>query len=153
MENLWSPDCWCEGILTTSSFVLCTKAMATSAWLMMNSTASGPRAHQNSYQGVSHMTMFFIFSQGWLEPKALTRIHRNSKVEPLRIVLDHNSTWMGNLPSTWFPVHPIVVRVFRWTGWIYLTNHVGTRDLPLRGDRCQPACLHPFKVFIFERRQ
>ena len=28
----------------------------------------------------------------------------------------------------------------------------GTYGLALGGDRCQPACVHPFKVFTFKRR-
>ena len=71
---------------------------------------------------------------------------------------DRNSAWMGDLPSTRFSMHPTTYGppnhsgVSEWIGY-FSTNHVETYGLVLGGDRCQPACYHPFKVFTFERRQ
>ena len=61
---------------------------------------------------------------GWLKSKALTRIPWELRGEATK---GRNSAWMGDLPSTWFPVHPTThsspnLNRRLWTGFFHMSR-------------------------------
>ena len=81
--------------------------------------------------------------QGWLKPKALTQIPWELQGW---VASDHNSIGMGNLPSTWFPMHHTTYGPPNHNGNFRVTKYLQPsmwepRGLPTR-DTCVSRLVH-----------